>query len=620
MKPIKLAAIAVGIIAIALLGGIVALFAAFDAPRIKAEVAKAVHDKTGRTLKIEGDVSLFFWPNVGVRIGSASLSETGSEERFAAINGARVSVAVMPLLSKQIVVREIELDGAEATLVKRHDGSLNIDDLTGKGKPVAEKPDREAGKQAKPPMSLDVSSVRIANARLTWRDEQSNKTATISGLDFATGRITGDTGKGSYDIEGVKLGLKGTSGTDSIALKLEMPKIALAGDEAQTLTISRIGGGIDLESPRMPMKSLKLPLDGQLRGSLANQTFEGSLATRIDDSNVKLAFNVTRFAPLALGFDLDIDRIDVDKYLPPTKPGDAKSTHGAGETGKEAHIDLTALKGLDLHGAVHIGRLQISNVKAGDVKLKLKLAGGRLDVAPHSMNLYGGRLQGALSVSADGNVVAMRENIVDIDINPLMRDLADKNLIEGHGDVRLDVITHGDTLGAMKKALGGSATVALANGALKGINLAQTFREAKAMISGKQDAVQQARLTDKTDFTEMTASFRIANGVARNDDLSAKSPFLRLAGSGDIDVGNGRLDYLAKASVVGTSGGQGAKELAQLQGLTIPVRATGPFDKLSYKIEYAAIAEGALKAKVDEKKEELKQRAKEELLKGIFGK
>lgn len=620
MRPIKLAGIAAGIVAIVLVGGAVLLLATFDAPRIKAELARTVHDKTGRTLKIDGDLSLFFWPDIGIRVGKTSLSEPGSEQRFATIEGARVSVAVMPLLSKRIVVREVEFDGAQATLVKHADGSLNIDDLMAKRKPSSDPPAKEAARQAQPPVSLDIAAIRIANAQLTWRDEQSGKTTVISGFDLVTSRITGDTGKGSYDIEGVKFGLKAASGEDSVALKFEMPKIALAGDEAQTLTIDRIGGGIDLASPRMPMKSLRLPLDGRLRGSLAERKFEGSLSTRVDDSNVKLAFDVTRLSPLSLAFDLDIDRLDVDKYLPPAKPGEGKPASDAGGAGKEVRIDLTALKGLDLRGNVHVGQLQVSHVRAGDVKLRLKATGGRLDIAPHSMSLYGGRLEGSLSVSADGNALAMRENLTGISINPLMKDLADKDLIEGRGDVRLDIATRGETVGAMKRALGGTASVVLADGALKGINLAQSFREAKALISGRQDAIQQARMTDKTDFTEMTASFRITNGVARNDDLSAKSPFLRLAGSGDIDIGNGRLDYLAKASVVGTSGGQGAKELAQLQGVTIPVRATGPFDKLTYKIEYAAIAEGALKAKVDEKKEELKQRAKEELLKGIFGK
>ena len=69
--------------------------------------------------------------------------------------------------------------------------------------------------------------------------------------------------------------------------------------------------------------------------------------------------------------------------------------------------------------------------------------------------------------------------------------------------------------------------------------------------------MQQAKATDKTDFSEMTASFKIAGDVARNDDVAVKSPFLRL----------------------GSAGEQGGKSLEQLQGLTVPVRVTGPFGK-----------------------------------------
>ena len=57
------------------------------------------------------------------------------------------------------------------------------------------------------------------------------------------------------------------------------------------------------------------------------------------------------------------------------------------------------------------------------------------------MNLYDGSLAGAMSVNANGNAITLRENLSGISINPLLKDLADKDLIEGHGDVRLDV-TH----------------------------------------------------------------------------------------------------------------------------------------------------------------------------------
>jgi AsmA protein len=102
--------------------------------------------------------------------------------------------------------------------------------------------------------------------------------------------------------------------------------------------------------------------------------------------------------------------------------------------------------------------------------------------------LYGGSLNGALSINAYGNAVALKQNFTGININPLMKDALDKDVLEGRGNVALDVSTRGDTVDAMKQALSGSASLGLKDGALKGINLAQTFREAKAKISGAQDA------------------------------------------------------------------------------------------------------------------------------------
>jgi len=106
-----------------------------------------------------------------------------------------------------------------------------------------------------------------------------------------------------------------------------------------------------------------------------------------------------------------------------------------------------------------------------------------------------------------------------------------------------------------------------------------------------------------------------------------KSPFLRLGGAGDIDIGNDNLNYLLKASVVNTSGGQGAKELDYLKGVTVPVRASGPFDHLTYRVQFADMAtdllKGKVQEKVQEKKEEFKQQLQDQLkdrLKGLFGK
>jgi AsmA protein len=203
-----------------------------------------------------------------------------------------------------------------------------------------------------------------------------------------------------------------------------------------------------------------------------------------------------------------------------------------------------------------------------------------------------------------------------------MKDLVNKDLLEGRGNVQLDLSSRGETVSAMKRALAGTASLSLKDGAIKGINLAQSLRDIKGKLGGQSDATRQAKAGEKTDFSELTASLKVANGVAHNDDLAMKSPFLRLAGAGDIDIGAGQMNYLAKASVVASGEGQGGKGLDQLKGLTVPVRVSGPFESLSYKLEFSSMVSDLAKARVEEKKQEIKTQAEDKvkgLLKGLLG-
>ena len=399
------------------------------------------------------------------------------------------------------------------------------------------------------------------------------------------------------------------------ALKVHLDSPVTANLEAQTVALEKLAGNVDLANPQMPMKQLKLPLAGRFSADLARKTAALELTTQFDESKIATKVRIARFAPLALGFDLDVDQLNVDKYLPPK----AKEEKAA----KADKLDFSALKGLDIDGAIRIGALQVSKLKLAKLDAKINMANGRLDVAPLSVNLYEGTATGSLSLNANGNHLGLKQNLAGVSINPLMKDLADKDLLEGRGNVALDVSSHGDSVAAMKKALGGTASLSLKDGAIKGINLAQSLRDLKGKLGAKQDSTQQAKAGDKTDFSELTASLKIASGVAHNEDLAMKSPFLRLAGAGDIDIGGGQMNYLAKASVVASSAGQGGQGLDQLKGLTVPVRVTGPFENLSYKIEFGSLVADAAKAKVEEKKQEVKAKAEEKVkdkLKGLFGK
>ena len=117
----------------------------------------------------------------------------------------------------------------------------------------------------------------------------------------------------------------------------------------------------------------------------------------------------------------------------------------------------------------------------------------------------------------------------------------------------------------------------------------------------------------------MSASFVIRNGVAHNDDLLVKSPFLRLTGAGDINIAEGSLNYLAKAAAVATSSGQGGKELGDLKGVSVPVRASGPFTALKYKLEFGSAFSDVAKQQLESKKEELKGKLEDQLKSRLTG-
>jgi AsmA protein len=202
------------------------------------------------------------------------------------------------------------------------------------------------------------------------------------------------------------------------------------------------------------------------------------------------------------------------------------------------------------------------------VKAEVKLAGGRLEISPHSANLYGGTLAGELSVDADGNRIHAKETVQNVAVGALLHDVTLKDFIEGRGNLALDVQSAGPTLAALKKALGGNARVDMKAGAIKGVNLAEAVRKAKSGAA------------QKTEFSDLSATLKINKGVARNDDLKANSPLLRLTGAGNLDVGNNGIDYLARAALAG--------------GVAVPVKVYGALDNPSWSVDYTGIAGGVV--------------------------
>ena len=721
MKVLKYVLIVVAAVAV-LAGGFIAYIAAtFDPNAYKPQIIRLVKEKKQRTLTLDGDIKLAFWPSLGADLGKLSLSEFKSDKEFAAIESARVSLALVPLLSKQLVVSEVTIKGVRANVVRFKDGRTNIDDLLAK--------DERKQEQVK----FDIDHVAIENAALNFRDEAKGAQYALSKVNLKTGRIangvptkvalsfvtqgnqpkhslttdlktrlTFDLDKQVYALEDLGLeakgqvadidklaakvagnitarlktgefsadklsvALTGASGKDNFDVRLDAPKLNFTAEkargdkvtvvakitspqgttgvnltlpgiegtakafqsgamtldldmkrgeltvksklsspvsgnfQAQQVSLPRLVASISASGPNLPGKSLSGEFAGSASADAVKQNVQANLAGKLGDSNIKAKLGVAGFTPPGINFDIDIDRLDIDRYMP--QPS-AAGKSAAGQKQPEKPFDLSGLKNLRANGTLRIGALKASGVKASNVRLDIKASGGRVDVSPLAANLYQGTLAGALAINAAPATpaFAVKQNLNGISIGPLLKDLADKDMLEGRGNVALDVTTQGNTVTALKKALNGHAAVKLANGALKGIDIAGSIRNAKARLGTlRGEQTQQSDARQQTDFSELAATFNIKNGVAHNSDLSMKSPLLRVGGEGDINSGGDSLDYLVKASIVGTVKGQGGQEVGDLRGVTVPVHVSGPLTAPSYKLDFSAMATEAVKQKAEE--------------------
>jgi AsmA protein len=538
-------------------------------------------------------------------------------------------------------------------------------------------------------LSAGPIDVRLASAKAAG--------ATLGASTLAAKRLLYSPATQKLELEALALALSGQQGTSPFELTLDWPQLAVAGEqlkgsgfagnlklEGKTALAGRFESGApsgNFEALRLPALLLKLDgssgprkIDGQLKTNLVLRpgkgssalerielranitepglqplvltlggsagldargtqwTLQGALNNNRFESNGSAAFNA---AVPSVQVNARFDRLDLNQVLAPAAT--AASAPAAGGAPADTPVAMDGLTALNGRFNISAGQLVYRQYNVAEAKLDAALDGGTLRVARLAGNAWGGSIDGSGVAEAKSKRINVKLVANNVNANALLKDVAGKDLLEGTGRVSADLSSSGASLGALRSNLAGAAALQLRDGAIKGVNLARTLRQARAALSMKRDEVSKASAAEKTDFSELTASARIEGGVARSDDLDLKSPFLRIGGSGRFDIGQGRIDYTARATVAPTATGQDGAELAALRGVTVPVQLSGPFEAIDWKVQWSAVAAAAVENKLKEKLGEklfgkpaepaasgapaqsIEDKAKEKL-RGLFGK
>jgi len=129
MRRLKYPLYALGALVVLAIAALALVAATFDPNAYKGEIEKRVKAATGRTLKFHGDIELAFWPALGAKVGKLTLSRRASEHDFASIEGAQISVALLPLLEGEVRVDEVSVSGLNASVIRAKGGKFDFEDL-----------------------------------------------------------------------------------------------------------------------------------------------------------------------------------------------------------------------------------------------------------------------------------------------------------------------------------------------------------------------------------------------------------------------------------------------------------------------------------------------------------
>jgi AsmA protein len=653
-KILKWVGIIIGILVVLIIVLLLVVPRFVDINKYKPKIESMVTESTGRPFSIGGEIDLTLFPWAGVSVSDVHLGNAKGfkEKDFASVEHFEVRVKLLPLIFRDVQVKRLVVKSPRIALEKDKAGRGNWEDLVKhreKGKPEPE-PAPEEG-PAMRIKNLMVGEFAITSGELLWIDHQKGTERRLTEVTLGVDPISMQDPIGfelSAQLDGQPMSVNGEVGPlpmslgegkvpvrllvralDTLVAKLEGFVADLGGQTKFTMALE-----VEPFSPQMLSKKLGVDLAERFRdpGAVTEMSLKTTLSgtstavslkngvLNLDDSTLTFDLKASEFERPVVSFDLKLDQIDMDRYMPPQ--AEAKEKEGTGKAADEKEkADYTRLRKLVMDGMVYVGRLKIRGATLSDVNLTMKAKNGVMRLDPFSMNLYGGGLSGnvILDVRKDTPRIQTAHRLEKVQAGPLLKDLGYTDRLEGVLNFTGDFALRGTEPERIKQTLNGSGEFAFTDGAIVGFDIAQMVRNVGSALglSEKQKA--------RTEFSEFTGNFTITNGLIDNPVAYLGSPLVRVTGKGKVDLPKETINYRIEPKFVGTLEGQGDTGLRS--GLMVPIVISGTFDEPKFRPDLSGLAEsGELKeaakkvleslVEEDEEKGDIAKEA-EKLLEGL---
>jgi AsmA protein len=659
---LKWGAIIIGCLVVVIIAALVLIPMFVDVAKYKPVLESKVTEATGRTFAVGDDINLSLFPWAGVSFSDLRLGNPAgfTEKDFVKVKSFEIRVKLLPLLSKDIQIKRFVINEPQIVLVKNKKGLENWAQPKQSSKDSPEKKTTPAETVASgfevPLSALTAENVAINNGSALWIDHTTDTKKKITDIGLNLNDVSLDRPVKltfSAQLDQKPLSLEGTVGPVGTGLKEGKIALDLSLKALQQLVLHLKGDlenlvinpGVDLDlelaefSPRKLMSELgqEFPVettDPEVISRLAIKAHVKADAKKVsltkgnlelDQSKLEFSAVVAEFSKPNLKFDLNLDQIDLDRYMPPKseKPPVEKTSASAEPIKKKT--DYGPLRRLILDGALKIAKLKVNNANIEDAVLKIKAKDGVFNLNPIKLKLYQGNAAGkaVLNVAKNTPRTKIKLQLKNVQAGPLLQDVLEKDILEGATNADIDLALVGDDPEKIKKTLKGKGELRFNDGAIVGIDLSAMARNVGAAFGLAKEGEKRPR----TDFAELLVPFKIKKGVVKTPQSSLKSPFIRITAAGTADLVKETLDFRVNPQAVATIKGQGDEK--KRSGFMVPILVSGTFSLPIFRPDLSSATKQRIEKEIFESKEVKKILEKEELkplekeakglLKGVLG-
>ena len=597
--------------------------------RIAEEASRTLH----RDVILAGDLSLQILPSLQITARDVSLANADGfgDAPMAQMAEMRVGVELIPLLSSDVQITEFVL--VDPVIRLRQNRSGNNWTFRAPDAPEVEMAGTGEGFVRRPgalPFEASFGDVRIENASVYFDDGQQQRSITGLTLRVALPSLDEEAAiSGELTADGERLSFNGSVGSIRGAFEgAETPLSMSFGGNLVTASFDGrlaaseafdLDGEIDANIPSL--RNLAAFAGSELPPGDRLQTFAVQGAIDITPGNIGLAASSLRFDDISgsgrlnvatsgarpnITGALDLPNLDVTPYLPEQTSGsDAEAGNAGIPPWSEDEIDLAGLNLVDADLDLNVGLFEYGDIDIETVRLDVTLDRGRLVANLSDFQLYQGT--GSVRIVANNRRAtpsySVTAQLSDLDALPFLQAAAGFERLSGTGGIALDLQASGASQAAIMQSLSGNGNFGFNDGAIVGINLAETIRNVNSFFGAQSSPADAETSSDdseqvdagaqsQTDFSSLSGTFSLTGGRANNTDLTMLSPLLRVAGSGFVDLPSQALDYRLRPRLVASIEGQGGA--ADLRGVEIPVRIRGGFNDISIGVDTSAVGQALL--------------------------